>query len=461
MFVGIDDFYNRWYSGHLQAMEEEALLQLAQDRNVEEAYRFTYLPTFDSPLTVRMWSTPNQEPPLQVVVKLGGGQGGYETGPLQKEICRTVTLKDWKDLLDSIEQNFWVPSSWEEHRGCDGSEWIFEGYRVGGLYKVLTAWCGMDNFALAVGNSFGKFIPDGFGAFKDDCKSRIIDEYLQAGQFDDALEAVQTLESANCKARTLEQIAARFRRVGQPGRANETLVYAFQVAQTIEKLWDKAYALSGIAHNYLYADQYDQALQIAQCIELAEHRARTLWSVSYQYAEIGQLEKASSIWTQVLEAAKTLKNRKGIHRQLCSIAREYAKLGRLDQALEIVQSLHDNEGVLAEIVVLLAAAGRENQALKIANTFEYPEKKALALAGIAAKVAVAGQIERGDKLLLQSFQVAQTIKHEKNKVLAEMAICAATGRLYDRAIHIAQIIEPPSRKAKVLDEIARIAPTTE
>jgi tetratricopeptide (TPR) repeat protein len=461
MFVGIDDFCNGWYSGHLRAMGKEALLQLAQDTNVEEAYRFTYLPTFDSPLTVRIWSIPNQEPPLQVVVKMGGGRGGYETGSLQKEICRTVTLKDWRDLLDSIEQNFWTPSSWKKNRGCDGSEWIFEGYRVGGLYKVLTAWCGANNFALVLGNSFCKFIPDGFGAFKDDCKSRIIEEYLQAGQFDDALEAIQTLESANCKARTLEQIAAQFRKVGQPGRANETLVYAFQVAQTIEKLWDKAYALSEIANNYMYADQYDQALQIAQSIELAEHRARTLWWVSYQYAKIGQLEKASSIWTQVLEAAKTLENREGIHRELCNIAREYAKLGRLDQALEIVQSLHNNEGVLAEIVVLLAAAGRENQALAIVNTFDYPEKKALALAGIAAKVAEAGQIERGDKLLIQSVEVAQTIKHEKNKVLAEIAICAATSGLYDRAIHIAQIIEPPSRKAKVLDEIARITPTTE
>lgn len=461
MFVGIDDFCNRWYSDHLWAMVEEALLQLAQDTNVEEVYRFTYLPTFDSPLTVRIGSTPNQEPPVQVVVKLGGGRGGYETGSLQKEVCRTVALKDWKDLVDSIEQNFWVPSSWEEHQGLDGSEWIFEGYRVGGLYKVLTAWCGANNFALALGNSFGKFIPDGLGAFQDDCKSRIIDKYLDTGQYDDALEAVQTLESANYKARTLEQIAARFRRVGQAHRANETLVYAVQVAQTIEKLWDKAYALSGIANNYMYADQYDQALQIAQSIDLAEHRARTLWWVSYQYAEIGQLEKASSIWTQVLEAAKTLENREGIHHELCNIAREYAKLGRLDQALEIVQPLHKNEGVLAEIVVLLATAGRENQAIEITNTFEYPEKKALALAGIAAKVAVAGQIEKADKLLIQSFEVAQTIKHEKNNVLAEIAICAATSRLHDRAIHIAQIIEPPSRKAKVLDDIDRIASTRE
>lgn len=461
MFVGIDDFRNGWYSEHLRAMGEESLLQLAQDTNMEEAYRFTYLPSFDSPLTVRIWSTPNLESPLQVVVKLGGGRGGYGTGPLQKEICGTVTLKDWRDLLDSIEQNFWVSSSWEEHLGLDGSEWIFEGYRIGGLYKVLTAWCGMNNLALALGNSFGKFIPDGFGAFKDDCKSRIIEEYLQAGQFDDALEAVQTLESPYRKARTLEEIAAQFRRVGQPSRANETLVYAFQVAQTIEKHWDKAYALSGIVNNYMYAGQYDQALQIAQSIELAEHRAKTLWRVSYQYVKRGQLEKAYLIWTQVLEAAKTLENRKSIHRELCNIAREYAKLGRLDQALEIVQPLHNNEAVLAEIVVLLAAAGRENQAIAIVNTFDYSKEKALALAGIAAKVAEAGQIERGDELLIQSVEVAQTIRHEKNKVLAEIAICAATSGLYDRAIQIAQIIEPPSRKAKVLDEIARIASTKE
>ncbi|HEY9612314.1 hypothetical protein [Allocoleopsis sp.] len=456
MFIGIDDFCNRWYSEQLWAMGEEALLQLAQDRNVEEAYRFTHLPAFDSPLTVRIWSTPNQEPPVQVVVKLGGGQGGYETGSLQKEICQTVTQKDWNDLLDLIEQNFWVPASWQKHVGFDGSQWIFEGYRVGGLYKVLTSWCGMENLAFALGNSFSKFIPDGFGAFKDVFKSCIINEYLHAGQLDDALEAVHTLESTSCQAWKLERIAAQLRRVGQSRRANETLVYAFQVAQTIEELWDKANALSNIANNYLYAEQYDQAVQIAQSIELVEHRVRTLWSVSYQYAEIGQLEKAGEIWTQILDVAKTLENREAIHDELCNIAQEYAKLGRLDQALEIVQPLHNNEGVLAEIVVLLAAAGRENQAIEIVNIFEYPENKALALARIAAKVAVTGQIERADELLIQSFQVAQTIKGKNNKVLAEIAICAATSRLYDQAIHIANIIEPSRRKAKVLAKIARI-----
>jgi tetratricopeptide (TPR) repeat protein len=437
-------------------MGEKALLQLAEDRNLEEAYRFTYLPSFHSPLTVRIWSTPNQEPPVQVVVKVGGGQGGYELAPSQKEMCQTVVQKDWKNLLDSIEQNFWVPSSWKEHVGFDGSEWIFEGYRVGGLYKVLTSWCGRDNFAFALGNSFCKFIPDGFGVFKDDCKSSIIDEYVNVGQLDDALECVQTIESASCKARSLNKIAAQFRKVGQLSRINETLIYAFQVAQTIEKLCDKAYVLTSIVDKYIYLEEYDQALQIAQSIEWVEHRIITLWEVSSKYAEIGQLEKASSIWTQVLEAAKTVQNKEAIHGELCKIAREYAKLGQLDQALEIVQPLRNNENVLAEIVVFLAAAGKENQAIKIVNTFEYPENKALALAGIAAKVAVAGDIERADKLLRKSFRVAQTIKRKNNKVLAEIAICAATSRLYYQAIHIANIIEPSRRKAKVLAKIAHI-----
>lgn len=71
MFEGIDAFRDHWYWAHLSAMGEESLSKWAQERNVEETYRFTYLPTFDSPLTVRIWSAPNQEPPIQAVIKLG------------------------------------------------------------------------------------------------------------------------------------------------------------------------------------------------------------------------------------------------------------------------------------------------------------------------------------------------------------------------------------------------------
>lgn len=43
MFIGLNDFQNRWYSSILLTMEELPLLWLAENRNIEEMYRFTYL----------------------------------------------------------------------------------------------------------------------------------------------------------------------------------------------------------------------------------------------------------------------------------------------------------------------------------------------------------------------------------------------------------------------------------
>jgi len=194
MFIGLNDFQNRWYSSILLTMEELPLLWLAEDRNIEEIYRFTYLPSFSNPLSVRIEFTPNQEPSIRMISKLSHCEKGQPNG-LQNHQVLALTLAQWQELQLSMENNFWTPRSWKENIGCDGEEWIFEGYRVGGIYKVLTAWSGRNDFAWNLGQTWSKLIPPQFGEFKDMCTSSLFYKYLREGDIDHAIYLISTWES--------------------------------------------------------------------------------------------------------------------------------------------------------------------------------------------------------------------------------------------------------------------------
>jgi hypothetical protein len=126
-----------WYYKHLKVLEEPSIYQL---KSIEERtiIRFTWLRTFDQPISIRL--IVNEDESGILYVKMSNGKGGYEPG--------TIVINERKDLLkqtvasfiNTIENmNFWnLPSTTEQH-GFDGSQWIFEGLS-GGEYHVVERW---------------------------------------------------------------------------------------------------------------------------------------------------------------------------------------------------------------------------------------------------------------------------------------------------------------------------------
>lgn len=125
-----------WYSKHLRALNEPVL----SDTLPTKIYRFTYLPTFDNPIVIRL---ENHNDIVSIHWKVSNGAGGYEPGEVIVNESKELTTEEWRLIENKINSiDFWkLPTAEKGIMGTDGSRWILEGkYFV--KYKVVDRWCG-------------------------------------------------------------------------------------------------------------------------------------------------------------------------------------------------------------------------------------------------------------------------------------------------------------------------------
>jgi hypothetical protein len=130
-----DDFIVDWYSGHLKAMNEEALPRLAEDKNVV-VYRFTCLPTFDHPFVIRITKMKDG---FSLRRKVLSGAGGYDPGKIEESVesdLKGETISALEKLL--LETKFDELST-VDYGGLDGSQWILEVVK-NGEYRIVDRW---------------------------------------------------------------------------------------------------------------------------------------------------------------------------------------------------------------------------------------------------------------------------------------------------------------------------------
>lgn len=131
-----DEFVVEWYSGHLKAMEEEALSPLAKDKNVV-VYRFTCLRTFHRPFTIKVTKTKDG---FELLRKVLSGKGGYGPGKIEESVkseMKHEAVAELEKLL--LAAKFKDMKSTVEDGGLDGSQWIVEVVRDG-EYKIVDRW---------------------------------------------------------------------------------------------------------------------------------------------------------------------------------------------------------------------------------------------------------------------------------------------------------------------------------
>lgn len=100
----------------------------AMPRCVDESYRLTWVPSFHSPVVVRVWRSGNNH---YMVAKRLSGRGGYEMGSLSEEQARPLSVDEWHNLMNLSKQaSFWqLPSNINEVLPNDGAAWMIEGLK--------------------------------------------------------------------------------------------------------------------------------------------------------------------------------------------------------------------------------------------------------------------------------------------------------------------------------------------
>jgi hypothetical protein len=125
----------KWYSDQLYSLQE-SLIYNQKDGSI---YRFTLLPSWESPVAIRIEKRNNE---YMLYVRMTNGMGGCSVGDLTVCESKEITQENWDSfLLLLAKANFWELSTNEEFSfGTDGSQWIIEGIE-GNKYHVVDRWC--------------------------------------------------------------------------------------------------------------------------------------------------------------------------------------------------------------------------------------------------------------------------------------------------------------------------------
>jgi hypothetical protein len=136
------DFKARWYAEQLRALNEPSLSANSSVPAGESVYRFTWLRTFDHPITVRVVVHPDGTGTLTAVMATGAG--GCSPGNRVTIRPRNIGHADVRRLLRLISgMDFWDmrtelslnPSTVQ----LDGAQWIFEALTAD-RYHVIDRW---------------------------------------------------------------------------------------------------------------------------------------------------------------------------------------------------------------------------------------------------------------------------------------------------------------------------------
>ncbi|NET38061.1 MAG: DUF481 domain-containing protein, partial [Cyanothece sp. SIO1E1] len=180
----------------------------------------------------------------------------------------------------------------------------------------------------------------------------------------------------------------------QASQADEILMQAIAIANTLEAGSTKATILGEIALQYAElgqdaqaAESLSQALGAANAIQTAAEKAKVLSKIALQYAEIGPLEQSTSVLSEAVQTARTIDNAPEQATVLSELALQYLKLGQGAQATDVLL-----------------------QATAVADGVEDPQAKAGLLAELALRYADLGQYERSSQLLTQGQQIQTPVQ---------------------------------------------------
>jgi hypothetical protein len=130
-------------SSELREMDEPSLWEVSQ-KSKREVYRFLWLRTFHQPIAVRLTINPDGSGDL--VAKLMGGKGGYDTGLLASNEQSHLPPVEARSFIEKLmKADFWTlsPTRFQDSYGRDGAMWIVEGTK-NGTYHVVARWSPRD-----------------------------------------------------------------------------------------------------------------------------------------------------------------------------------------------------------------------------------------------------------------------------------------------------------------------------
>lgn len=256
----------------------------------------------------------------------------------------------------------------------------------------------------------------------------------------------------------------------------------FGVDKWLARLWEARKATTGEGDPFLLNVHREAEESLLACALLAatlmegdDFAGGWMAAVAELYAQSGQKEEALEILAEAAQNVGRLAARSRRDRSagflnvnaLGRLAEGYASIGEKEraaavasEALEEAKNMRDDldsEAVaFLAVADVFAAAGRYEEALRLARSLEKSEYRAIALGKIALRYAKEGKKEEAAKISTECAQVAQktTKASSKSEALSYIALSQIAVGDVSSALVTTELMPVPSLKSGLLVEIA-------
>lgn len=301
--------------------------------------------------------------------------------------------------------------------------------------------------------------------------------YLNIGQPDVALRAVQEITDPDTKSDLLIKIAHVYIEDGQRAlavdwgewrgvdqwtvphscrraffspaskeKARAFLQLARNAAESIEEFTPQMERFVAIALGYSAAEDYAQAQQMTLRLRSADVKAKVLTSLAFRYAATGQRDASLAMLEQVEQLSKAVVDPSVRTALFTEAARVYVAAGEEQTALRLGESFRDplaRSEVLSVVVRKQAATGRHEEARRLASRIVEPGSRARAMRAVAQAYADAGEPEQAKQLATEANRDLPTIAHRY-----------AVARQYEQARQVAEAIGDTAERVMALLDVA-------
>jgi tetratricopeptide (TPR) repeat protein len=224
----------------------------------------------------------------------------------------------------------------------------------------------------------------------------IASSLAKTGQFNQAMQLVETIKNDPLKAVALVRLAENLTEANQ----------LEQVLQEVKKIQDgsmeEEFTISSIAISFAKVGQFDRALQLASSSKSDQVKDNALRSITRSLAQAGQYDRAKKV-------ASTMKEGPDKAMAFVYIAASLAEVGKIADALQVVSSIEDRTPVtdtwFSETLMVLTEERKYNPALQMANTIRDENEKAWTLTELANELIKAGQTELASQAIKPALEI--------------------------------------------------------
>ncbi|MEQ8753057.1 MAG: hypothetical protein RID09_05975 [Coleofasciculus sp. G1-WW12-02] len=400
-------------------------------------------------------------------------------------------LFDWvKDFLATGQQNQ-VQTILNNLTGAKDYQTAYN------RFLLANAYLNQGQFSEAF--KYAKLIPDRIllplAEYKDlkvELFDSIIQQALEAGQYDFAQEVALTLTNQEDQVKTLQTIARHGARMGQTNQAVSLLNQALSIAKTIESIsvvperslfWTEPNAslLIPIADDYIALEQKQAAretLELAtQSVQNFETqyafdipvwtKSQALRQIAARYRELGNPEQAADLLAIALAEIPSLTSNRDIIQESLAIATAYAELGNPQPGLEIIEKTlplvetveqkYEKLSLLMKIANQLIQLGNTAKGVELLNTASSAigtlESDAEKISLMISKIGIDLNLgEDVDPLTRQTLEMIQGLnsEYEQSNHLTNLATVLAQDKSQNRALKIIERVPNQLDKTRMI-----------